>query len=329
MRQSLWDRRLGSRAERRSPVTRFGSGAATRRLHAPAQIEQARSAELSARSRLPAVALVLAGAFSFGFGGGASLAQAAVGWLAGGAPRVEVIGVRGAEQLSPEDVSAATGVRRATDLRRVDPEAVARQLAQHPWIASAHAAELPTGRLLVSVIERRAVASVGARGDASQRFAVDANGTPFAAIDEARAGELPRLVQSAPVALGETNPALAEAVALAGEVGAAGLPRPLEIEVAADDDPTGFALRLADFAPRIVLGRGAQGERLAKLASVLAAAPPQAAAAQTLDLRFADQVVLRGTPPPKGAADATEQRSGAAPSGHATSGGRGGPKQGG
>jgi hypothetical protein len=56
---------------------------------------------------------------------------------------------------------------------------------------------------------------------------------------------------------------------------------------------------------------------------------PQAASAETLDLRFADQVVLRGTSSPKGAADATEQHSGAAPSGPAASGGRGGPKQGG
>ena len=104
-------------------------------------------------------------------------------------------------------------------------------------------------------------------------------------------------MQSAPVAIGEPDPALAEAVDLAGRLAALGLPRPLEIGVAAPEDPTGFWLRLEDFAPRILLGRDDLDARLRALARVLEAAPPEAAGAATLDLRFADQVVLRGTPP--------------------------------
>ena len=50
MRQGLWDRRLGGRGERRSPFTRFGSGAATRTLHAPAQVEQTDAPRSAARS---------------------------------------------------------------------------------------------------------------------------------------------------------------------------------------------------------------------------------------------------------------------------------------
>ncbi len=136
-------------------------------------------------------------------------------------------------------------------------------------------------------------------------------------------------MQSSPIAIGEPNPELAAAVELAGQLGAAGLPRPLEIDVAAADDPTGFALRLADFAPLVVLGRDDLALRLQALARVLETAPPEAAGADTLDLRFADQVVLRGTPSSNEAVDATGQHSGAVPSGPAASGGRGGPKQGG
>jgi len=328
MRQGLFDRRLGGRGEPRSPLTRFGSGAASRNVHAPAHVEQTRSAEARTRLRLPPVAAVLAASFAIGLGGGVSLAEAAAAWLGGGAPRLEVIGVRGAQQLSAADVSAAAGVSRAVDLRAVDPATVAERLVRHPWIAEARAAELPSGRLLVEVVERRAVASVSTRGS-QQGFAVDANGTPFAELAADERPELPRLVQSGPVALGETNPELARAVELAAQLGAAGLPQALEIEVAAADDPTGFALRLADFAPRVVLGRDDPGERLQALARVLEAAPPGVAGAETLDLRFADQVVLRGTPTAEAAADATEQHAGAATSGPAASGGRGGPKQGG
>ena len=332
MRQSLWDRRLGGRGERRPPVTRFGGGGGggspTRSVHAPAHVEQARSVEMGARRGLPTVAFVLAGSFAVGLGGGGPVAEAAAAWLSGSAPRVEVIAVRGARQLSATDISAATGVPRGIDLRGVDASAVAVQLAQHPWIASARAVELPTGRLLVEVVERQAVATVSAR-DSKQAFAVDANGSAFAPLLDDATLELPRLVQKAAVVIGEASPDLAAAVELAGQLAARGLPRLLEIEVSGPEDPAGFSLRLEGFAPRIILGRDDLGERLRALARVLEVRLPEATGADTLDLRFADQVVLRGTPPSNEAADATGPHAGTAPSGSEASGGRGGPKQGG
>ena len=134
-------------------------------------------------------------------------------------------------------------------------------------------------------------------------------------------------MQSAPVALGESSPELAEAVAFAARLAALGLPRPVEIGVSAPDDPTGFWLRLEDFAPRILLGREALDARLAALARVLEVAPPDAAAAAVLDLRFADQVVLRGTPSGKPEAIATGPHAPA--SGPGASGGRAGSQPGG
>jgi len=326
MRQGLWDRRLGGRGERKSPLTRFGAAAPTRIAHAPSHVEQPRGGELAARRGPSAVALVLAASFAAGFGGGSSVAEAAASWLSGQAPRLEAIAVRGAGQLGSAEVAAATGVPRGVDLRRVDAPEVAARLARHPWIASARAVELPEGRLLVDVVERLAVATVSAPGS-EQAFAVDANGTPFAPAGGLAPRELPRLVQSGPVAIGEPNPALAEAVDLATRLAVLGLPQPLEIGVAAQDDPAGFWLRLEGLAPRVVLGRDDLDARLRALARVLEAAPPEAAQAAALDLRFADQVVLRGTPPGKRAAVATGPH--AAASGPDASGGRVGSKPGG
>jgi hypothetical protein len=172
------------------------------------------------------------------------------------------------------------------------------------------------------------VATVSAP-DSERVFAVDAVGTPFAPADGIATGELPRLAQSAPLAIGEPSPALAEAVELAGRLAAMGLPRALEIGVAAEGDPTGFWLRLEGFAPRVVLGRDDLGSRLGALARVLEVGPPEAARAATLDLRFADQVVLRGTPPGNPTAVATGPRASAAASGPEASGGRVGSKPGG
>ena len=236
MRQGLWDRRLEGRGEeRRPPITRFGGGGAsgTRSVHAPAHIEQARSVETGARRGLPGVALVLAGSFAAGLGGGGSVAEAAAAWLSGSAPHVEAIAVRGAEQLSASDVSAATGVPRGIDLRGVDASAVAAQLARHPWIASARAVELPTGRLLVEVVERHAVATVSAR-DAKQLFAVDANGTAVRAAPRRRdsraaASRAERIRRDR----GAQPGARRRRWSSRGRSQPLGLPRPLEIEVAA------------------------------------------------------------------------------------------------
>jgi cell division septal protein FtsQ len=347
MREGLWDRRLGGRGEQRSPLTRFGTAASPRITRPQSPIaERGRTGPLPERRGPYSVLLVLAASFAAGLGGGSSVAEATASWLAGEAPRLEAIAVRGAGQLSSAEIAAATGVPRGVDLRLVDAPAVAERLSRHPWIASARAVELPEGRLLVDVVERRAVATVSAPGSASV-FAVDANGTPFAPVGDGKAPKaprsepqaseggppqnpaagLPRLVQSAPVSLGEADPALAEAVDFARRLAALGLPRPFEIGVSAPDDPIGYWLRLEGYPPQVILGRDDLDARLGALARVLEVAPPDAAGAATLDLRFADQVVLRGTPSGKPEAIATGP--GTAASGSAASGGRRDPKPGG
>jgi hypothetical protein len=334
MREGLWDRRLGGRGEPRSPLTRFGTAASPRITRSPDPLEERPRGGQTPERRGPSrLLLVLAASFAAGFGGGGSLAEAAAGWLAGEAPRIETIAVRGAGQLSSAEIAAATGVPRGVDLRRVDAPAVAERLARHPWIASARAVELPEGRLLVEVVERRAVATLTAPGSQAV-FAVDANGTPFALAGaneggppQALASDLPRLVRSASISLGETDPALAEAVDFTRRLAELGLPRPLEVGVSAPDDPIGFWLRLEGYPPQVILGRDDLDARLGALARVLEVAPPDAAGAARLDLRFADQVVLRGTPSGKPEAIATGPDT--ALSGSAASGGRADPKPGG
>lgn len=326
MRQGLWDRRLGGRREPETRLAVIGRAAAER-LQAPAEPPpRPRASEPRPPHRQPAFAFVLAASLAAGLGGGGSLAEAVGALLGGEAPRLEAIAVRGAQQLPAAEIAAATGLPRGIDLRRVDPDAVAARVAEHPWIARARAAELPSGRLVLDVTERRAVATVSARSGAAA-FAVDAAGMPFAPARTAEDGALPHLVLGARVALGEASPDLARAVELAGAIEARGLPRPQEIGVTAPEDPTGYWLRLATPGPRIVLGRDDPESRLDALARVLEADVPEAAQVATLDLRFADQVVLRGKPPASGAADTTPPHGGAAAQEPKTPGGRDGSKQ--
>jgi cell division septal protein FtsQ len=254
------------------------------------------------------VAFLAAGALCGGW-----LFTALAGLLTGEPAHLEAICVRGVERLSGDEVAAATGVEPGAALTSVDAEAVAARLEDHDWIAAARAVRLPIGTLLVDVRERVAVATTPA-GQPPAAFFVDASGTPFAEAAGDAAAALPRLVPAEPAATREPNTELAEAARLAHRLSAFGLPRPAEVSIAAEDDPEGFAVRLTDRPARVVLGRSDLDRKLALLARLLAEGIPELADASSLDLRFADQVVLRNEPTPKGPAQAAAARGRAAPS---------------
>jgi cell division septal protein FtsQ len=234
------------------------------------------------------------------------------GWL-GREVQLDAISVRGASHLAAADVAAATGVARSVPLSAVEPAAVEKRLEEHVWIAGASALPLPTGTLLVEVTERIPVARVSA-GTPAQTWVMDAGGTPFAPADTHRGEELPHIVSAAPVAKLAPNEALARAARLARDLPRFGLAAPVEISVAAEDDPTGFALTIRGLSTRIVLGRENLDVKLRELARLLATDVPELSDATEIDLRFADQAVLRNEPLPEGAAKATAARGHAPPS---------------
>src|SRR5262249_61576351 len=100
-----------------------------------------------------------------------------------------------------------------------------------------------------------------------------------------------------------------------------GRPRAAAIGIAADGSPEGRGLRLGGLVPRFVLGRDAE-PALERLAAFVAAAPPEALLAATIDLRFQDQAVLRG-PSRSGTAQAADPRGFAEPSTARRAGGPG------
>lgn len=288
----------------RGALTRSERAAQARRRRALSHLERVQRRGDAApggagwpRLALPGFALAVAAGFGVG----------ALG-LAPGA--LEVISVRGAQQLSPEEVARASGLEPGTELAALDRAAVAAQLTSHAWIADAHTLALPGGRLVVSVLERRAVAVLA--GDES--WAVDAEGVAFAPAPEPGDPDLPRLTSAVAATPGEPDPALAEAVALARALPEHGLPAPREVSVAAPDDPEGFALRLPELAPRVVLGREELGQRLDALRELLEARLPEVMRASRIDLRFEDQAVLDVAPSEEETAQAAAPRGYAAPS---------------
>jgi cell division protein FtsQ len=279
-------------------MTRVERAARARRRRALAHLERVRN-QREAKTRPPARrlrALVLGLSFAGGaWAGHALLADATL----------ETISVRGARHLSAQAIAAASGVALGARLASLDRHGVAARLAEHAWIEQARALALPSGRLLLGVVEREPVAVLVGE----EPWAVDAAGSPFAPAPAAGLEALPRLVAAPTAAPRE----LAQAVALARRLPELGLATPLEIGIAAADDPEGLSLRLPGLAPRVVLGREDLDAKLADLTRVLEAKLPELANATRLDLRFRDQAVLDVTPPPKGTAQAAASRGGALP----------------
>jgi hypothetical protein len=197
------------------------------------------------------------------------------------------------------------------------PEAVVRRLEAHPWIAHVAAARIAPDAVVARIEEYVPVAVAEALGETP--VLVSADGVPFADAVGTEWNALPRLVVAEPPARHRREPLLAQGVALARAVAEAGFG---QVELALDgEDPNAVpALRVAGVPARIVLGAGDPGPKLALLRAALAS-DPEVENAREIDLRFADQLVLRPfVPGPHGSdgtADGTEG-SDAKASGNAT-----------
>jgi len=258
-------------------------------------------------------AFTAAALFAVATGAASGIALASGADWFGREAQLRAISVRGASRLAAGDVARATGLARSAELTAVEPASVEKQLEAHAWIAGARALRLPTGTLLVAVTEMVPVALVSA-GTPAQAWLVDANGTPFSPAGADANDALPRIVTAGAVEPNAPNEAIAEAAQLAHQLPRFGLTQTAEIAIAAADDPRGFTLRLDGLATRIVLGREDLDAKLRKLARLLAAEVPEIGEAMELDLRFADQAVLRNEPLPEGAAQAAASRGRATPS---------------
>jgi len=116
------------------------------------------------------------------------------------------------------------------------------------------------------------------------------------------------LIPSGAVERDVANERLARAIELAYHLAEFNLPLPSELFISDDADPTGFAFRLPGLKPRIVLGHDHFDARLASLVRLLETRLEEIEQSETLDLRFADQAVLRGASPVKRAKQAATGR---------------------
>jgi len=310
------------RAAVRSGDSRFEKAARQRSRRTRAHLERsqkrnrARAARPGLRARV-VVAVCFCLSLGIGLLVGVPAIERAIALQGGAPPRVEWIDVLGNQRLTARQVAEATGLEKGTLLHAVAPAELEARLVTHEWIRSARVVGLPNGAIVVRIEERQPVAllrvpidwtgQTSADATAGTTHLVDAEGVAFTSdLREWAAGspdEVPSLLvlqASGADAAAPDASTLQVAIALgqriAGSEMAARLGN-LTIELPRPGDPVGWRIATthagSETPLEVVLGEGPFGAQLDRLSQLLTLAPQEARAASSIDLRFADQAVLR------------------------------------
>jgi cell division septal protein FtsQ len=221
-------------------------------------------------------------------------AGGAVRWLLTSSRfEIGVIDVRGASRISSEQVIDAAAIAPGTNLFRLRPDTVVLRLERVPEIRRAEVTRSLPNRVTIQIEERRPFTLV----HAGRLHWVDEDGVPF--------GPEPRAVAaSSPVISGLTEDEVAtmRATPSPKALAAIGLIRTLmrtqsallgeisEIDMSRSEGPVLYTVDGVE----VRLGGEAWESRLMRLEGVLGQVVSAGESVRSIDLRFKDQVVLKG-----------------------------------
>jgi cell division protein FtsQ len=216
---------------------------------------------------------------------------------------LERVAIQGAFVLTPLDITRNARFEAGRPLSTIDPTEVREAIAAEPWIESARALRLPTGTLVISIVERQAVARWRV-SESSKTELIDQHGRRFAGATE-RGGPLP-LVRGEIIANGSLP---ASAIEILGELKRYAsltndpshltlhLPDQQTTETGAGTEAhSGYVLQIGEDGPQAILGKHFLTQRVARLAALLDSEESKIHDARWIDLRFADRAVLRTEP---------------------------------
>jgi cell division protein FtsQ len=110
---------------------------------------------------------------------------------------VAAVRVAGAEARVAEDVRALAQVPIGANIWDIDLDGVRERVLRHDWVAEADVRRELPGDIIVTVEERRALATLNIGG---VPYGVDKRGQPFAPLGAAQASALPRITGFDPTA---------------------------------------------------------------------------------------------------------------------------------
>jgi cell division protein FtsQ len=289
------------------PMTRSGRpGLLTPRTRAARSVDVGRRDSLIARqgaarrrrvrrSLRAAGALLLAGTVLAAIGFAGALG---VGWLTT-APAFAVahVDIVGARRLAKATVLAAAGIEPGANLFAIEPDAVEHRVAALGGLRSVHVVRRLPNRVTLTLEEREPYALVNPAGPGKTAglFWIDAEGR---LVGPARRPGPPPLPVLSGVELPAPGPsasisdhlrvglALLRAIQRTGDRAAGWIS---EIEIGRTEGPVLYTID----GTVVRVGPRAWGERLGRLEGVLEDLEARGERAESIDLRFRDQVVLR------------------------------------
>lgn len=263
------------------------------------------------RSRAGRIGIFLA-SLLLGTGLASTVTAGLVSWWKERPIALEAIAVQGTTRLASDEVAGATGLERGALLDAISEADLEARVAEHPWIEEARVALLPTGTLIVDVVERTPRATLHDGADEGAWRFVDADGVVFAEVletDLALVATLPALARAEAPAIG-SDAAIRDGLSLAAHIDTLelrSLSRPdaphrgllLELPCTGSDctgSGEGWILRGQPPGLEVVLGSEDVAtviDRLDRLERLLTAGLDEIEQTSAIDMRFAGQAVLR------------------------------------
>lgn len=202
---------------------------------------------------------------------------------------VREIQVRGADKVGGKDIVTMSGLRHGMNLWNIEPPAIEKKIARHPWVRRVLVRREFPRRVVIEVEERKPKAIVAM----GKLYYVDADGVLFSEVAKGENVRFPMLTGIRNEELGKADPSLRRRIQDAlrlGDLMAKDSHAVSEIHFEAPDRLVVYTMGRP---VALHMGWGDWEEKLRRLERVLALWKGKEDRLGSLDLSFRDQVVTR------------------------------------
>ena len=202
---------------------------------------------------------------------------------------VREIQVRGGEKVSGNEIVTSAGLSKGRNFGKVDPPAIERKIAKHPWVRGVRVPRECPRRISIDVDERMPRAIVALR----KLYYVDTDGVIFAEVQGGDRMTYPMLTGLSAEQLNAPDPTLRKRVQEAMHLGELMARRGHVLSEIHFDQPDQLVVYTAHQAMALRMGWGDWEEKLARLERLLTLWKGNETRLASLDVSFRDQIVAR------------------------------------
>lgn len=202
---------------------------------------------------------------------------------------VREIQVRGGDKVGGNEIVAMAGLRHGMNIWRINPGAIEKKVAKHPWVRRVLVRRDFPRRVVIEVEERtpKAIVALG------RLYYVDADGVLFKEVSAGEAVNVPLLTGLRAEQLAKANPALRGKIQDAVRLGDLMAKDSHALSEIHFDESGRLVVYTTAFPVALKLGWGDWDAKLKRLDRVLALWKGNEERLASLEMTFNDQVVVR------------------------------------